>query len=152
MVRQYRIDRYNGLEVLVCECYRKHTWTQMENDAFQSWKVEREKNLPAMIHVQTDFVNELNEWLDEEHEKNETFHGLVDPIPVYDSFPAIVLRSVVVDNRPASLQVDYLQSVLSPEILEEVKRFFGIFDSRHWRNMVAHQIENYGTLFKSFDD
>lgn len=152
MVRQYRIDRYNGLEVLVCECYRKHTWTQLEYDAFSAWKSDREKTLPPMIHLQSDFIIELNEWLDEAVENNQTFFGLVEPIPVYDPYPAIVLRSVVVDNRPASLQVDYLQSVLSPEILEEVKRFYGVFDSRHWRNMVAHQVENYGTLFTSSDD
>lgn len=147
MIRQYRIDRFNGLEVLVCEVYRKHTWNQFEYEAFQAWKQHRD-----IAFEMSDFVYELNEWLEKEHDSKDTFFGLVEPIPVYDLYPAIVLRGVVVDNRIVSLQVDYVSSVLYPEIYHEVNEFYGVMDSRHWRDMVAHQLQRYGSLFESADD
>lgn len=95
---------------------------------------------------------ELDDWLDSEHGPKDTFYGLVEPVLVYDPYPAIVLRGVVIDNRIASLQVDYVQSVLYPEIFSEVNKFYGVMDSRHWRDMVAHQIDRYGSLFESDND
>lgn len=152
MVRQYRIDRMNGLEILVCEVYRKHTWTQSEYEAFQNWKSDREKIRALSALKQSDFVSELDEWLDQEHDSKETFYGLVQSISVFDPYPAIILRGVVVDNRLASLQVDYVSSVLYPEIFFEVNAFYGVMDSRHWRDMVSHQIDRYGSLFESDND
>lgn len=146
MLRQYRLDRYNGLEILVCEVFHRHTWTQAEFEAFQRYsEVSHDVN-------RSEFALALDVWLNEEHDSEDSFFGLVEPIPLYDPFPAIVLRGVVVDNRPASLQVDYIGSVLSPEIVDEVNRFYGVFDSRHWRNMVSHQLTKYGSLFDSDND
>lgn len=152
MVRQYRIDRLNGLEVLVCEVYRKHTWSQSEYEAFHAWKCEREKSCALNYCIESNFSLELNEWLDSEHDSKDSFFGLVEPVSVYDPYPAIVLRGVVIDNRIASLQVDYVSSVLSPEIFSEVNKFYGVMDSRHWRNMVSHQVDRYGSLFESDND
>lgn len=149
MIRQYRIDRYNGLEFFVCECFRKHTVSQTEYNAYQSWKdaqpdaSEEDKSFSVFRIV-------LDEQLHREDVKN--YFGLDAPIPVYDNFPAIILRGVVADNRIASLQVDYAQSVLVPEVVSEINRFYGVLDSRHWRNMVSHQVERYGSLFGSADD
>lgn len=148
MVRQYRIDRYNGLEVLVCECYRKHTWTQSEYDAYVRWS----DSIPNVPCCQDDFKSLLNDFLEDPKNEGQTFFGLSVPIPVFDNCPCLVLRGIVVDNKAASLQVDYLSSMLPPEIIDEIGRFYGVFDSRHWRNMVSHQVEKYGSLFESEDD
>lgn len=152
MVRQYRIDRFNGLEVLVCEIYRKHTYTQREYEAFHAWKLEQEKIRPNEIYIESDFRSDFNEWLDSEHSEQDTFFGISEPIPTYDYQPHMVLRGVVVDNRIASLQVDYDGATLSPEVCDAVWKFYGVMDSPHWRNMVSHQIEKYGSLFASADD
>lgn len=150
MVRQFRIDRFNGLEVLVCEVYRKHTWSQAENDALFAFREHQRDilNDPDFEASVSDFKDTLNQFLAEQ----KPFYGLTSPIPVYDYLPAIVLRGVVVDNRIASLQVDYNAAVLPPEIYDAVQRFYGVMDSRHWRDMVAHQIERYGSLFEAADD
>lgn len=152
MFRQYRIDRFNGLEVLVCEIFRKHTYTQLEYEAFFKWKLEQEKIRPNSLYLDCDFRAELIEWLHQEHELEETFFGISEPIPVYDYQPHIVIRGVIVDNRIASLQVDCSASTLPPEVLDAVNKFYGVLDSRHWRDMVDHQHEKYGSLFESSDD
>lgn len=152
MVRQYRIDRFNGLEVLVCEIYRKHTYTQREYEAFHAWKLEQEKIRPNEVYLESDFRSEFNEWLDSEHPEQDTFYGISEPIPTYDYQPHMVLRGVIVDNRIASLQVDYDGATLSPEVVDAVQKFYNVLDSRHWRDMVSHQIEKYGSLFASADD
>lgn len=154
MIRQYRIERFNGLEVLVCEIYRKHTLTQSEYAAFQSWKDEEEKHCVGASKVLSivDFKEAFREWLLENHADNETFYGLNFEIPVYDYLPSIILRGVIVDNRIASLQVDYDRATLSPEVVDAVNKFYGVLDSLHWRDMVAHQIEKYGSLFDSDND
>lgn len=149
MVRQYRIDRFNGMEILVCEVYRKHTWSQSEFEAWQAWKLDH-KDVPDS-RSQSEFRLDLDDFLCEHSEDGSRFYGLSFPIPVYDHFPAIVLRGAVVDNRIVSLQVDYNSAVLSPEIYDAVVKFYGVVESRHWRDMVAHQIERYGTLFESED-
>lgn len=152
MIRQYRIDRFNGLEVLVCEIFRRHLFTQAEYEAFFKWKEDQEKVRPNQVYLDSDFKAGLNEWLDAEHSEGETFYGITEPIPVYDYVPYMVLRGVIVNNRVASLQVDHDVTALSPEILDAVNRFYGVFDSPHWRDMVAHQLERYGSLFASVDD
>lgn len=152
MVRQYRIDRFNGLEVLVCEIFRKHLYTQREYEAFHAWKLEQEKIRPNQVYLDSDFRSDLNDWLDAEHSEKDTFFGISDPIPTYDYQPYMVLRGVIVDNRIVSLQVDYDGATLSPEVVDAVQKFYSVLDSRHWRDMVSHQIERYGSLFASADD
>lgn len=152
MVKQYRIDRFNGLEVLVCEIYRKHLYTQREYEAFHAWKLEQEKIRPNEVYLDSDFRSDLNDWLEAEHSDQESFFGLTDPMPTYDYQPHMVLRGVIVDNRIASLQVDYDGATLSPEVVDAVQKFYNVLDSRHWRDMVSHQIERYGSLFASVDD
>lgn len=146
MVRQYRLERLQGLEVLVCEVYRLHTWTQSEYDAYQSWK-SAQPDLPDLD--QLDFKEVLEDQL---RSGKEQFFGLTDIIPLYDSFPAIVLRGIIVDNRIANLSADYVGSVLSTEVIEEIRSFYGVMDSKHWRNMVSCQVERYGSLFTSDND
>lgn len=152
MIRQYRIDRYNGLEVLVCDVYRKHTWTQSEYEAFHAWKLDEEKKRPNEVYLVSDFRSAFEEWLKGDLSSQETFYGLRDPISVYDNYPHIVLRGVIVENRIASLQVDYVSSVLPPEVLDEVNRFYGVLDSCHWRDMIDHQLQRYGSLFAPDND
>lgn len=149
MIRQYRIDRFNGLEVLVCEIFRKHTFTQAEYEAFHAWKLKQEATKPPMVYLECEFRADLDEWLQQEHDPKDTFFGISDPVPVYDYQPHIVLRGVIVDNRIASLQVDYTASVLPPEVMDAVTKFYGVMDSRHWRDMVDHQHQKYGSLFES---
>ena len=153
MIRQYRIERFQGMEVLVCECFRKHTWTQQENDAFLAWKHDEELKRPNEVYLREDFNMQLEDFLSGKVFRDHlTFYGLSDPIPVFDNYPCLILRGVVADNKLASLQVDYVASMLSPEILHEISSFYGVFDSPHWRNMVSHQVEKYGSLFESEDD
>ena len=150
MIRQYRIERFQGMEMLVCECFRKHTWTQVEFEAFRAWCSSSSSSVPDPN--QLDFKYALEEFLKLPANAGHSFFGLTDLIPLYDPLPCVILRGVVVDNRLASLQVDYTASMLPPEILHEISSFYGVFDSRHWRNMVSHQVEKYGSLFESEDD
>ena len=150
MKRHYRIDRFNGMDLLVCEVFQKHTWSQNENDAFFQWKEEQEKTRPDQLYLPADFKYELEEALKREDVKE--YFGLKEPIPVFNWLPSIILRGPVFDNRIMSLQVEYDGSVLPPVIFEEIRRFYDVVDSLHWRNMIAHQVEDYGTLFTSPDD
>lgn len=146
MVRQYRLERMQGLEVLVCEIFRLHTWTQAEYDAYQRWK---DSLLYQEDCEQIDFKEALEYAL---NNGKDEFFGLADIIPLYDSFPAIVLRGIIVDNRIANLSADYNGSVLPIEVIEEIRAFYGLLDSKHWRNTVSCQIERYGSLFESNND
>lgn len=146
MVRQYRIDRFNGMEILVCEVYRKHLFTQAEQQAFFTYNEEHK----GSEVTNSEFRIIVNEALAEED--CEEYAGLRWPIPVYDSTPEIILRGPVVENRIASLQVEYLPSVLPPVIVDEVQRFYQVLDSRHWRNTIDNQLQRYGSLFESVDD
>lgn len=148
MIRQYRIERFQGMEVLVCECFRKHTWTQSEYDAYLKWT----ESVHEPFSSQEDFKSLLVEFLEDPKNEGQSFFGLFDPIPLFDSYPCLVLRGIIADNKAASLQADYVSSMLPPEILHEISVFYGVFDSRHWRNMVSTQIEKYGSLFGSEDD
>lgn len=160
MIRQYRIDRFNGQEILVCEVYRRHTFTQLEQDALFKFRerereIRQDPNYSASVY---DFRCALSDFL--EHPENydadgkllRTFFGLSEPIVVYDSLPAIILRGVVYQNRIASLAVEYQQSVLSPEVIDEITRLYAVLDSRHWRDMVSRQIDTYGSLFAPDND
>lgn len=149
MIRQYRIERFNGLEFLVCEVYDRYFWNQSENMAFAEWS----KSLPEGCKAShSDFRLELNEWCDQDHVEGDTFFGLVEPIPAISSIPCIVLRGVVIDGRVRSLQVDFQESQTSLYVIEEVKVFMHYTDNVHWRNSVSCQFERYGTLFTSQDD
>lgn len=148
MIRQYRIERFQGMEFLVCECFRKHTWTQSEYEAFKRWQ-DVASNVSSSPD---DFKVLLEEFLEDPQNEGMSFFGLSEPIPVFDSYPCLILRGVVAENRLASLQVDYLSSMLPVEIIKEISEFYGVFDSCHWRNMVSHQVERYGSLFEPEDD
>lgn len=148
MIRQYRIECIQGMEVLFCECFRKHTWTQSEYDAYLKWS----ETVHEPFFSQDDFKAQLVEFLEDPQNEGDDFFGLLEPIPVFDSFPCMILRGVIVGNKVASLQVDYVGSMLPPEILHEISEFYGVFDSRHWRNMVSSQVEKYGSLFESEDN
>lgn len=145
MVRQYRLERMQGLEVLVCEIFRLHTWTQGEYDSYCKWK-DSLKDYDSDSSSQFVFKRCLETAL---NDGESEFFGLTDIIPLYDSFPAIVLRGIIVDNRIANLSADYNGSVLPIEVIEEIRAFYGLLDSKHWRNTVSCQIERYGSLFES---
>lgn len=151
MVRQYRIDHLNGLEILVCEVFRKHQWTQIENEALNSWILKNSLGSIG-INKRSSFLDEFNDWLHLEHDSTESFYGLTEPIPTFDYLPCIVLRGAIVDNRIASLQVDYIGSVVPPVIVDEVKSFYDFLRSPHWRNTISCQLEQYGSLFGSDND
>ena len=146
MVRQYRIDRFNGMEILVCECYERHLFNQAEHQALVEYNEE---------HLQDPVSNSefriiVNEAL--EQEGVDSYLGLKWPIPVYDSTPCVILRGPVIDNRIMSLQVEYIPSVGDATVCDEVRRFYMLMDSRHWRDTINHQLEKYGSLFEPEDD
>lgn len=146
MIRQYRLERVQGMEILVCEVYRKHFLTQEEYEAFFRWK---EQN-PQLEPTVDDFRIYVKEQLSQEGV--EDCLGLRYPIPVYDLLPALTLRGLIHDNRIASLQAEYVVSVLPTEVTSEVFKFYTVLDDIHWRDTIAHQIETYGSLFASEDD
>lgn len=153
MIRQYRLERFNGVEMLVSEVFRKHTWTQSEYKAWRDWIDHEEKVRPGEVHPQSAFRADLNDFLSSLKPGEDTkYYGLSEPIPVYDVFPHVILRGVVVADRIASLQVEYTADMLPCEIQSEIRTFYEVMDSRHWRDTVSHQIEKYGTLFTSPDD
>lgn len=160
MIRQFRIDRFNGQEILVCEVYRRHTFTQLEEDALFKFR-EREREFrhdPEFSASVYDFRRALSDFLEQKENYDDngnllrTFFGLSEPVAVYDSLPAVIIRGVVYQNRIASLAVDYQQSVLPPEVVDEVNRFYDLLDSRHWRDFVSRQLDEYGSLFAPADD
>lgn len=146
MVRQYRIDRFNGMEILVCECYQRHLFTQAEHDALVKYN---EEHLKAPVS-NSEFRIIVNEALAQEGV--DSYLGLKWPIPSFDSTPCVVLRGPVIDNHIASLQVEYLPSVGSGTVCDEVWKFYQFMDSRYWRNTIDHQLERYGSLFEPQDD
>lgn len=152
MKRHYRIDRFNGMELLVCEVFTKHTWSQAENDAFFHWKEDKFPNreLSQELNLRYLFLADLDDVLNDESRKD--FYGLTGPIPVYNFLASLILRGPVFDNRIMSLQVEYDGTVLPPVVCEEIRRFYEVLDSPHWRDMISHQVEQYGTLFGSKDD
>lgn len=150
MIRQYRIDRFNGIEWLVCEVYFKHTWNKEENDAFAAFL-----DASGGIHIgisKSEFSVLLDEWLSKEHAPQDSFYGLVEPIPVVESIPHLVIRGAIVNNKVASLNVDYMDSVTPQVVMDSVSIFYAFVRSPHWRNAIATQISNYGSLFGSEDD
>lgn len=149
MIRQYRIDRFNGIEFLVCEVYFKHTWTQSENEAFAAFM---DKEGEYQLSTRSDFRTLCNEWFEAEHSSGETFYGLSEPIPAIETIPQIVVRGAIIDNRVASLAADYVGGVTSLEVMDTLQKFFDFVKSPHWRNTVLSQISNYGSLFGSDND
>lgn len=150
MIRQYRIDRFNGIEWLVCEVYFKHTWNKQENDAYAAFM-----DAPGDIHIgitKSDFRVLLDEWLQKEHDPQETFFGLSESIPVVECIPHLVIRGAIVNNRVASLNVDYMDSVTSQVVMDSVSHFYAFVRSPHWRSSVSSLISKYGSLFGTDDD
>lgn len=152
MKRHYRIDRFNGMELLVCEVFTKHTWSQAENVAFFNWKEERFPNREASqdLSLRALFLADLDDVLNDESRKD--FYGLTGPIPAFNFLPSLIIRGPVIDNRIMSLQVEYDGTILPPVVCEEIRRFYEVVESPHWRDMISHQVEQYGTLFGAQDD
>lgn len=146
MVRQYRIDRFNGMEILVCEVFDRHLFTQAEHDAMVKYNE---------VHLDSPLTNaDFRMYVNDEFSKDGVHEvlGLRFPIPVYDSVPVIVLRGPVIDNRLASLQVDYQAVALPVMVVDEVRRFYEVLESRHWRDAIDKQLTAYGSLFESLGD
>lgn len=147
MVKQFRIERLQGVEVLVCEFYAKHTWNKQEMDAYLH-HIEGLKFLNLQEKcTQEDFRIELDEWLQKEHAPGDTFCGLTEPIPVYEYSPHMVIRGAIVDNKVASFSCDFAAIVSQLEVLDGVHAFFDFIRSPHWRNTIAMSVPNYGSLF-----
>lgn len=150
MIRQYRVDRFNGIEWLVCEIYFRHTWNKEENDAFSDFL-----DAPGSIHVgisKSEFRVLLDEWLEKDHLPQESFYGLKDPIPVIETIPHLVIRGAIVNNKVASLNVDYMDSVTPQVVMDSISVFYAFVRSPHWRSTVSSNIEKYGSLFGSDND
>lgn len=148
MVRQYRIDRVQGLEILVCEVYDRYCWSASDIEAFERWRSAND----SVSNSREVFRSLLDEWLDEEHSPEDTFFGLREPIPAFEWIPSLVIRSAIVNNRPAQLQVDFKSSVVGIVVQDEIRRFFEFCKSPHWRTSIQRQISDYGSLFESVDD
>lgn len=150
MIKQYRIDRFNGVEFLVCEAYNRHTWTKSEVDAYLEFM-----DAPGSIHIgitQPEFAALLDEWLQEEHDPQDSFYGLREPIPAVESIPCVVVRGAIVNSKVASIAADFMASVTPLEVMDLVGKFFEFVRSPHWRNTIYHSIQKYGSLFGSEDD
>lgn len=150
MIRQYRIDRFNGLEWLVCEIYYKHTWNKEENEAFMAFL-----EAPGSTHIgisKGEFRVLLDEWLDKDHSPQDNFYGLTEPIPVIESIPHLVIRAAIVNNKVASLNVDYMESVTPQVVMDAISVFYAFVRSPHWRSTVLSNIDKYGSLFGSSED
>lgn len=151
MVRQYRIERLQGAEVLVCEVYDRYLWSSRELEAFEKWRVDRSREVDTLV-LPDDFRVLLDEWCDMEHSDSDTFYGLREPIHVINPFPSIVLRGVVVGNRFVEINLSFVPSVTVGFYSDEFYRFSRFITSPHWRNTVSNQLKTYGSLFESVDD
>lgn len=151
MVRQYRIERLQGVEVLVCEVYDRYLWSRFETEAYEKWRLEHGHEFDKPV-VPADFKVHLDEWCDMEHGENETFYGLREPIPSINPYPSIVLRGVIVDNRFVEIHLSFVPSVTVGFYEDEFQRFSRFLRSPHWRNTVAYQLQQYGSLFTPDDD
>lgn len=150
MIKQYRIERFNGIEWLVCEIYFKHTWNKQENDAYAEFM-----NVPGDIHIgisKSEFRVLLDEWLQKDHLPQETFYGLLEPIPVVETIPHLVMRGAIVNNRIASLNVDYMDSVTPQVVMDSISTFYSFVRSPYWRSSISNMIDRYGSLFSSDND
>lgn len=132
MLRTYRIERAQGFEFVIQETYRNYTWTKEENDMFSNL-IKNETDTSVIAEKRRQFIED-------------------NQIPVHDHFPAVVVRGALVENKIVEISASYVPSVLYPEVQSEINKFYGIFDSRHWRNMIACQRDSYGSLFGSDND
>ena len=150
MIRQFRIDRFNGVEFLVLEAYNRHTWTKLEMDAYRKFMDEKGSFYEGF--TQSDFSAVLDDWLKEEHSPEESFYGLRWSIPVIESIPSVIVRGAIVDNKVASVAADFMSSVTPLEVMDNVGKFFEFVRSPHWRNTIKCSIVKYGSLFESEND
>lgn len=131
MLRQYRIEKANGLEFVVQETYRPYTWSKDEYDKF-SKLVENENDVAKVEDIRLKF-----------REDNE--------IPIYCTLPCVVIRGLIFQGKPVEFNISSDPSEVSPMVMSEFNTFLGIFDG-HWRNMINCQRDRYGELFGSIDD
>lgn len=151
MVKQFRIDHVQGVEILVCEFFAKHTWNKDEVKAYQLYFDDVKKRFD-MEPSRNSFRIDLDEWLDQEHEASESFFGLVEPIPIFEPSPHMVIRGAVVNGKIASVAADFAGSVTQNEVLDGLHSFFEFVRSPHWRNSIQVGIEKYGSLFGADND
>lgn len=131
MLRQYRIEKSNGMEFVLQESFRKYTWTKKEFDKF-SKLVEHLSDVKEIEAVRNKF-----------REENE--------IPIYCQSPCVVIRAAVFNSKPVEFYISSDPSEVSPVVQSELNEFLNIFDG-HWRNMISCQRDRYGELFASSDD
>ena len=146
MIRQYRIERVQGMEFLVCEVFDRYFWNQGQYEAWKLWRDQGGEGTYA------DFRVLLNEWCEQDHDEKDTFFGLKEPIPAISPIPCIVMRGLIVNQVLRSFQIETSEAVTSLLLEEEFHGFVRFTSNPHWRNTVAHQLEQYGTLFTSQDD
>ena len=163
MLYTYRIDRFNGVEYVVQEHYRKRILTQDDVENFQKFKEHYSDLISADDY-------EMPKELEDFFIKDVHDHGVYDlnevsgveslkvlfrefnQIPISETFPCCVVRGAVIDNKVVELQCSYVNSVLPGEVEFDIHRFYGLFDSIHWRNTISFQRDKlYGSLFESSD-
>lgn len=169
MLYTYRIERANGVEFVIQEHFRKRIFTQDDVDGFQRFKEIYSNWISGLFDgdevAKTRYSTELTCFAGETAE-----HGVYDlndvsgveslkslyrhfaQIPVMEAFPCCVVRGAVINNKVVEIQCSYLDSVLPGEVESDIHRFYGLFDSIHWRNTIAYQRDkHYGCLFKPED-
>lgn len=163
MLYTYRIERFNGVEYVIQEHYRKRIFTQDDVENFEMFKI-------SYLDLVSKDTYEMSSDLDEFFIKDIRDHGVYDlnevsgveqlkvlfrefnQIPVSETFPCCVVRGAIIDNKVVELQCSYVNSVLPGEVESDIHRFYGLFDSIHWRNTISYQRDKmYGCLFESSD-
>lgn len=163
MLYTYRIERFNGVEYVIQEHFRKRIFTQDDVDNFEMFKT-------SYLSLISKDTYEMSSELEDFFIKDIHDHGVYDlnevsgveslkvlfrefnQIPVAETFPCCVVRGAIVDNSVVELQCSYLNSVLPGEVENDIHRFYSLFDSIHWRNTIAYQRDKqYGCLFEPLD-
>lgn len=162
MLYTYRIERFNGVEYVIQEHYRKRIPTQEDSDRFQLFKETYLEFLSGKLETDDMLYGYFSEYIaahgiwnfDEvrDIEDAKSVFREIYQIPVMETFPCCVVRGAVIDNKVVELQCSYVNSVLPGEVENDIHRFYGLFDSIHWRNTISYQRDKmYGCLFEPSD-
>ena len=132
VIRTYRIEPFNGAELVIQETYCERLLTQAEYEDFHK-----------LVEDLTD-VDEI--------EAARSKYRLDHYIPAHEEIPSVVISGLYLDGHIREINARFKPGCTSLFDTSEIHRYFSIFDSRHWRNMIACQRDNYGSLFGSVDD
>lgn len=132
VVRTYRIEPFNGAELVIQETYRERDFTQVEYEDF---------------HKLVEDLTEVDQIAAARCQYRLDHH-----IPSHEETPGVVISGLYLNGSVRELNVRYKESCSGLYVVEEIRRYYGIFFSLHWRNMIACQRDNYGSLFDSVDD